>query len=227
MSDSLRPHESQYARPPCGMINHSPRARHPGLRSQVGLRKITTNKARGGDGIPVELFQILEDDAVKVLHSICQQIWKTQQRPQDWKRSVFIPIPKKSNAKEWSNYHTVALISHSSKVMLKLLSLIPQKTVWFRSLRASQVALVVKNPSAKACDIEMRVRSLGWEDLLQKGMATDSSILAWKIPWTEGSGRLQSMGLPRVRHGWATVHACTKWIYTEMLLFLGFGGFHL
>ena len=79
------------------------------------------NKASGGDGIPVELFQILEDDAVKVLHSICQQIWKTQQWPQDWKRSVFIPIPKKSNAKECSNYHTIALISRASKVMLKIL----------------------------------------------------------------------------------------------------------
>ena len=79
------------------------------------------NKASGGDGIPVEPFQILEDDAVKVLHSICQQIWKTQQWSQDWKRSVFIPIPKKGNAKECSNYHTVALISHASKVMLKIL----------------------------------------------------------------------------------------------------------
>ena len=79
------------------------------------------NKASGGYGIPFELFQILEDDAVKVLLSICQQIWKTQQWPQDWKRSVFIPIPKKSNAKECSNYHTIALISHTSKVMLKIL----------------------------------------------------------------------------------------------------------
>ena len=85
------------------------------------LGRITTNKASGGDGIPVELFQILKDDAVKGLHSICQQIWKTQQWPQDWKRSVFIPIPKKGNAKECSNYHTIALISHSSKVMLKIL----------------------------------------------------------------------------------------------------------
>ena len=79
------------------------------------------NKASGGDGIPVEQFQILKDDAVKVLHSICQQIWKTQQWPWDWKRSVFIPIPKKGNAKECSNYSTIALISHSSKVMLKIL----------------------------------------------------------------------------------------------------------
>ena len=89
--------------------------------SQVGLRKHTTNKASGGDGIPVELFQILKDDAVKVLHSICQQIWKTQQWPQDWKRSIFIPIPKKGNAKECSNYHTIALISPASKVLLKIL----------------------------------------------------------------------------------------------------------
>ena len=85
------------------------------------LGSLTMNKASGGDGIPVELFQILKDDAVKVLHSICQQIWKTQQWPQDWKGSVFIPIPKKGNAKECSNYHTIALISHTSKVMLKIL----------------------------------------------------------------------------------------------------------
>ena len=93
------------------------------LESEVkwALESITTNKASGDDGIPVELFQILKDDAVKVLHSICQQIWKTQQWPQDWKRSVFIPIPKKGNAKECSNYHTIAFISHASKVMLKIL----------------------------------------------------------------------------------------------------------
>ena len=85
------------------------------------LESITTHKASGGDGMPVELFQILKDDAVKVLHSIYQQVWKTQQWPQDWKRSVFIPIPKKGNAKEYSNYHTIALISHASKEMLKIL----------------------------------------------------------------------------------------------------------
>ena len=89
--------------------------------TQVGLRNIITNKASGGDGIPVELFQILKDDAVKVLHSICQHIWKTQQWPQDWKRSVFIPIPKKGNSKECSNYCTIALISQVSKVMLQIL----------------------------------------------------------------------------------------------------------
>ena len=85
----------------------------------MGLRKHHYDKASGGDGIPAELFQILKDDAVKVLHSIGQQIWKTQQWPQDWKRSVFIPAPKKGSAKECSNYHTIALISHGSKVMIK------------------------------------------------------------------------------------------------------------
>ena len=85
------------------------------------LESIAMNKASGGDGIPAELFQILKEDAVKVLHSICQQIWKTQQWLQDWKRSVFIPIPKKGNAKECSNYRTIALISHASQVVLKIL----------------------------------------------------------------------------------------------------------
>ena len=93
------------------------------LESEVkwALGNITTNKATGGDGIPVELFQILKDDAVKVLHSISQHIWKTQQWLQDWKRSLFIPIPKKGNAKECSDYITIALISHASKVMLQVL----------------------------------------------------------------------------------------------------------
>ena len=91
------------------------------MQSQVGLRKHHYKQRSGGDRIPVELLQILKDDAVKVLHSICQQIWKTQQWPQDWKISVFIPIPKKGNAKECLNYCTMALISHTSKVMLKIL----------------------------------------------------------------------------------------------------------
>ena len=90
------------------------------MRSQVALGSITTNKASGGDRIPVELFQIIKDEDVEVLHSICQQIWKTQQWPQDWKRSVFIPIPKKGEAKECSNYCIAALISHASKAMLKI-----------------------------------------------------------------------------------------------------------
>ena len=87
----------------------------------MGLRKHHYEQASGGDGIPIELFQILKDDAVKLLHSICQQIWKTQQWPQDWKRSVFILIPKKDNAKECSNYRTIALMSHTTKVILKIL----------------------------------------------------------------------------------------------------------
>ena len=93
------------------------------------LGSITTNKASGCDGILVELFQILKDDAVKVLHSTCQQIWKTQQWPQDWKRSVFIPTSKKGNAKECSNYYTIALITHTSKVMLKILQVRLQENV--------------------------------------------------------------------------------------------------
>ena len=91
------------------------------VQSQVGFRKHHYKKASGGDGIPVELFQILKDDAIIVMHFIYQKIWKTQQWPQDWKRSAFITIPNKGNAKECSNYYTIALISHASKVMLKLL----------------------------------------------------------------------------------------------------------
>ena len=111
-----------------GVITHlEPDIREPEVKWALG--STTMNKASGGDGIPVELFQILKDDALKVLHSICQQIWKTQQWPQDWKKSVFIPIPKKDNAKECSNYHTVAFISHTSKVMLKILQARLQKYV--------------------------------------------------------------------------------------------------
>ena len=103
-----------------GVITHlEPDILECEVKSALG--SITMNKVSGGDGIPVELFQILKDDAVKVLHSICQQIWKTHQWPQDWKRSVFIPILKKGNAKECSNYHTIALISQAGKVMLKIL----------------------------------------------------------------------------------------------------------
>ena len=98
-----------------------------GCEVKWALGTITTNKANGGDGIPDELFQILKHDAVKVLHSICQHISKTQQWPQDWKRSVFIPIPKKGNSKECSNYHTIALISHTSKVMLRILQAMLQQ----------------------------------------------------------------------------------------------------
>ena len=113
----------------------------------MALGSITTNKSNGGDRIPVELFQILKDDAVKVLHSICQQIWKTQQWPQDWKRSVFIPIPKKDNVKKCSNNHTIALISQARKVMLKTLQArlqqymnheIPDVQAGFRKVRGTK-----------------------------------------------------------------------------------------
>ena len=122
------------------------------------LESITTNKASGGDGIPVELFQILKDDAVKVLHSISQQIWKTQQWPQDWKRSIFISIPKKGNAKECSNYRTIALISHASKVMLKILQPrlqqyvnceLPDVQVGFRKGRGTKIKLSTSSGSSK------------------------------------------------------------------------------
>ena len=111
------------------------------------LESITMNKASGGNGIPVELFQILKDDAVKVLYSICQQIWKTQQWPQNWKRSVFIPVPKTGKAKECSNYCTIALISHASKVMFKILQArlqqyvnheLPDDQVGFRKCRGTR-----------------------------------------------------------------------------------------
>ena len=103
------------------LCDHSPPARYLEYKVKWALGSITMNKASGGDGIPVELFQILKYDVIKVLHSVCQQIWKTQQWPQDWKRSLFIPIPKKGNVKECSNYHTIVLISHVSEVMLKIL----------------------------------------------------------------------------------------------------------
>ena len=99
------------------------------MQSELGLRKYHYNKASGGCGIPTELFQMLKDDAVKALHSICRQIWKTQKWPQDPKRSVFIPIPKTGNAKEYSNYRTIALISHASKVKLKILQMRLQQYV--------------------------------------------------------------------------------------------------
>ena len=110
------------------------------------LESITTNKASGGDGIPVELLQILKDDAVKVQHSICQQIWKTQQWPRDWKKSVFIPIPKKGNAKECSNYYTIPLISHASKVMLKTLQAGLQQYVKLDLEKAEEPEIKCQHP---------------------------------------------------------------------------------
>ena len=127
------------------------------------LESITTNKASGGDGIPVELFQILKDDAVKVLHSICQQIWKTQQWPleKDWKRSVFTPIPKKGNGKEFSNYHIIALISHTRKAMLKILQARLQQNInrEFPDIQAGfRKGRGTRDPTANICWIIEKAR---------------------------------------------------------------------
>ena len=119
------------------------------------LGSITTNKARGGDGIPVELFPILKHDVVKVLHSICQQVWKTQQLPQDWKRSVFTAISKKSNAKECSNYCTVALISHASKVILRILQARLQEYM-------NHELPDVQTPFRKGRGIRDQIANMGW-----------------------------------------------------------------
>ena len=113
--------QKNYIQKDLNETDNSPRTRHSGGEVKWVLGSITTNIASGGDGISAKLFQILKDDAFKVLYSICQQIWKSQQWTQDWKKLVFIPIPKKGNAKECSDYLTVALVSHASKVMLKIL----------------------------------------------------------------------------------------------------------
>ena len=140
--------------------------------SQWALESITMNKASGGNGISVELFQILKDDAVKVLHSICWQIWKIQQWPQDWKRSVFIPIPKKGNAKECSTYRTIALIS-----------LVSGRRQWHPTrTRLSDFTFTFHFHA------------------LEEEMATHSSALAWRIPGTVGPGGLPSVGSHRGGH---------------------------
>src|SRR5574342_496765 len=141
------------------------------------LESITTNKASGGDGIPVELFQILKDDAVKVLHSLCQQIWKTQQWPQDWKRSVFIPIPKKGNAKECSNYRTIALISHARKVMLKILQAKLQQYVNFLMFK-----LVLEK--AEEPEIKLPTSTGSWEKQESSRKTSISALLTMPKPLT-------------------------------------------
>ena len=127
-------------------VNHNDVVIHlePGILEweiKWSLGNITTNKASGGDGIPAELFQILKDDAVKVLHSICQQIWKTQKWPQDWKRSIFIPVPNKGNAKECSKYCTITLITHTSKVMLKILQASCFNSSWTMNFQMFKLVL--------------------------------------------------------------------------------------
>ena len=143
---------------------------------------ITMNKASGGDGIPVELFQILEDDAVQVLHSICQQIWKTQHWSQDWKRSVSIPIPKKGNAKECLNYRTITLISHASKVMLKILQVrlqrymnheLPDVPAGFRKGRGT------RNQSANICWIIEKPRDFQKKTSISALLTMPKPLAVW------------------------------------------------
>ena len=160
------------------------------------LGSITMNKASGGDGISAELFQNLTDDTAKVLHSICQQIWKTQQWPQDWKRSVFIPIPKKDNAKECSNYHTIAFLSHSSgegngtPLQYSCLENPMDGGAWEAAVHG------VAKSRTRLSDLPFTFHF----PALGKEMATHSSVLAWRIPGTVEPDGLLSMGSHRVRH---------------------------
>jgi len=154
------------------------------------------NKASEGDGIPVELFQILKDDAVKVLHSICHQIWKTQQWLQAWKRSVFIPIPKKGNAKECSKYCTIALISHTRRrrqwqaTPVLLLENPMDGGAWWATVHG------VTTSRSQLSDFTFTFHF----HAMEKEMATHSSVLAWRIPGMAEPGGLLSMGLHRVGH---------------------------
>ena len=145
-------------------------------RVKWALGSITTNKASGGDGIPVELFQILRDVAVKVLHSVCQQIWKTQQWPQDWKRSVFIPVPRKGNAKECSNYCTIALISQASKVILKILQARLQQYV-------NCELLDVKAGFIKGRGTKDQIANINW--IIEKATEFQKNICFWSIDYTK------------------------------------------
>ena len=174
--------------------NHNGVITHPEpdiLECEVkwALESTTMNKASGGDGIPVELFQILKDEAVKMLHSICQQIWKTQQWPQDWKRSVFIPIPKKGNPKECSNYPTIALIN-GTPLQYSCLENPMDGGAWWAAVRG------VAKSRTQLKDFTFTFHF----HALEKEMATHSSILAWRIPGTGEPGGLLSMGSHRVGH---------------------------
>ena len=146
---------------------------------KCALGSITTNKASGGDGIPVELFQILKDDAMRVLHSICQQIWKTQQGPQDWKRSVFIPIPKKGNANECSNYRTIALISHASKVIFKIFQAILQQ---YMNRELPDVKLVLEK--AEEPEIKLPTYAGSWKKQESSRKISISTLLTMPKPLT-------------------------------------------
>ena len=164
----------------------------PYIKQGLTIQNNTTNKASGGDGIPVELFQILKDDAAKVLHSICQQIWETQKWAQDWKRSVF--IPKKGNAKECSNYGTTALISHASKVMLKILQARFQQYVTVNFLMFKLVLEKAEEPEIK---LPVSARSLQKQENSRK---TSISVL---------------LTMPKPLTVWITINCETGAYYTE------------
>ena len=162
--------------------------------SQWALESITTNKASGGDGIPVELFQILKDDAGKVLHSICQQIWKTQQWLKDWKRAVFIPIPKKGNAKECSNYCTIVLISHASKVMLKILQASFTNT-W--TMNFQTVKLDLEKAEEPKIKLPTSIGSSKKQDSSRKSSTSALLIMSKSFVWITKSWKiLKEMGIP-------------------------------
>ena len=161
------------------MFNRRQKIKYIILECEVkwALEHITMNKATESNGIPLELFQILEDDAVKALHSICQQIWKTQQWPQDWKRSVFIPVPKKGNGKECSNYCTIALISHASKVMLKILQATFQQYVNFLMFQ-----LVLEK--AEEAEIKLPISAGSWKKQESSRKTSISALLTMPKPLT-------------------------------------------
>ena len=182
------------------------------------LGSITTNKASGGDGIPVELFQILKDDAVKVLESICQQIWKTQQRPQDWKRSVFIPIPKKGNTKECSNYHTTALISvQSVQFSCKVVSgsLWPHESQHARPPCPSPSPGVHSNscPSSQWCHPAISSSVVPFFSCPQSLPASESFIMSQLFAWGGQSTGISALAsfLPKNTQGWSPSE-WTSWI---------------
>ena len=144
------------------------------------LESITANKASGGDGIPAELVQIIKDDAAQVMHSVCQQLWKTQQWPQDWKRSAFIPIPKKGNAKESSNYRTIALISHASKVMLKILQARLQQ---YLNHELQMFKLVLEKAEEPEIKLPTSVGSLKKQESSRKTTSVSLTTLKPLIMW--------------------------------------------
>ena len=179
------------------------------------LGSITTNKASGGVGIPVELFQTLSNDAVKVLHSICQKIWKTQQWPQDWKRSVFIPIPKKGNPKECSNYSTIALISHASKVMLKILQARLQQYMNYElpNQAGFRKGRETRDQIANICWIMKKARKF-FIDYAKAFDCVDHN----KLENSERDGDTRPPDLPLEKSAWRSGSSSQNWTWNNRLV---------